>query len=88
VAEHKTLRLPCPLCGEEHTYELTVTRSRVLGAGGGASLGLPEVRRSFARLVVCPKRGERFQAELTLTETAIQRIESLELSEAGGDARG
>jgi len=80
MGDELPLTLRCPLCGQDHGYQLRVQRSRVHGVGPG-STGLPTERRTFVQLFMCPTRAERFQAELTLQETALTRIRSLEVAD-------
>jgi hypothetical protein len=77
VVHETPLTLTCPLCSREHRYRLSVERSKVLGAS--ADTGLPTVSRSFTRLFTCPEKG-RFEARVTLTETALSRIKAVEVA--------
>jgi hypothetical protein len=80
MADEIPLILRCPVCAQDHAYQLRVQRSKVHGVGPGTT-GLPTERRTFVQLFMCPTRGERFQAELTLPETALTRIRSLEVAD-------
>ena len=73
MAESERITLACPLCSQEHHYPLTVERSVSFGATDTA----PVTMRSFVRLFTCPVTTNQFQATLTLSETALDRIEKL-----------
>jgi hypothetical protein len=68
--EHITIQ--CPLCPYEHEYPLTVVRSVSFGVTGA-----PQELRGFVRLFICPTTSNQFEATLTLTESALDRIEEL-----------
>jgi hypothetical protein len=66
----------CPLCGLRHTYALAVKRSIVLESLRSFSIETTLPRR-FTRLFTCPTKDETFQADITLTDTSSDRIESV-----------
>jgi hypothetical protein len=68
--------LHCPLCGADHEYGLDVARSVSLGMAPPGSPA-PTRKRSFVRLFACPVKAAQFEATLTLSETALDRIASL-----------
>jgi len=72
--------LHCPLCGADHEYGLDVARSVSLGMTTPDSPA-PARKRSFVRLFACPVKASQFEATLTLTETALDRISSLSVRE-------
>lgn len=74
------ITISCPLCAVNHDYKLTVTRSIVVGMSRNKAR-FPTVQRRFVRLFICPVKKERFEAELTLPETALSRIREIEISE-------
>lgn len=79
MPEQWPLTVTCPLCGNEHSYTLTVTRSEVHGMAPG-DLGLPSTERTLVQLLTCATSAQPFEAELTLMETALTRVESLAVS--------
>ena len=72
--------LRCPLCGADHEYGLEVARSASLGMTTPKSPA-PARKRSFVRLFACPVKASQFEATLTLSETALDRISSLSVRE-------
>jgi hypothetical protein len=85
MAEAVELKLPCPLCGKEHSYSLVVQRSVTMGLVPGRTPP-PEVQRQFVRSVMCPTTAARFQATLRLSETAATRITRLTVDESVEEA--
>ena len=74
--EAREIRLHCPLCTAEHAYPLEVERSISLGMTR-SDQAAPARRRSFVRLFACPVKSNQFEATLTLSETALDRIERI-----------
>ncbi len=71
------ISLKCPACGQNHTYELTVERSFVLGLETpGSQLHTPRVR-TFTRFFMCPVTSSQFQVTLRMQDTQATAIESL-----------
>jgi hypothetical protein len=66
----------CPLCGEEHVYPVTVTRSSVFAIVTNRRKRKPVAKRRFVRLFVCPATSQRFQAEISLAagDDPIERV--------------
>ena len=76
VEDPDRLTLPCPLCSKDHHYALAVERSYVLGLVAPGKE--PQVKkREFVRFFGCPTTDGMFQATLTLTETALDRIKDV-----------
>jgi hypothetical protein len=73
MAAMEQITLKCPLCSQEHEYPLTVERSISFGATQAGPVGL----RSFVRLFTCPGTSAQFEATLTLSESALNRINDL-----------
>jgi hypothetical protein len=73
MAATERITLECPLCSREHGYPLTVERSISFGATAAAPVSL----RSFVRLFTCPVTSSQFEATLTLSESALDRIKEL-----------
>jgi len=80
MAATDQITLGCPLCTQEHEYPITVERSISVGmAQPGAA---PQSRRrSFVRLFTCPVRSSQFEATLTLSDTALDRIKEVSVGE-------
>jgi len=78
VSEDLIHLVQCPLCPNRHEYSLSVNRSVSLGML--TSQPLPTLTRRFVRLFTCPSTGNRFQATITLEETALSRIEGVEVA--------
>jgi hypothetical protein len=76
--------LHCPLCGADHAYGLDVARSVSLGMAASAG-SVPTRKRSFVRLFACPVKASQFEATLTLSETALDRIASLTVLAPGDE---
>jgi hypothetical protein len=76
--------LHCPLCGADHAYGLDVARSVSLGMAAGVG-SVPKRKRSFVRLFACPVKAAQFEATLTLSETAMERITNLTVRAPGDE---
>jgi hypothetical protein len=72
----REITLHCPLCTADHAYPLEVERSVSLGMTRPGQT-VPTRRRSFVRLFACPVKSHQFEATLTLSETALDRIERI-----------
>ncbi len=66
---------PCPNCQGHHTFPLRIRRSPVMSLSGEANQPGP---RKFTLLCTCPKTGQTFQTELTVTPPPSERIVSVE----------
>lgn len=84
VGNQDAVTITCPLCTRSHVYRLHVERS--ISIGMAFDKAPPERRRSFVRLFPCPVKSEQFEATLTLSETVLNRIESVAVGEAVVDA--
>lgn len=72
----------CPHCSASHTYALDVERSVVMHL---MTLGMERAaptRRTFTRLFACPAKNEHYEADVTLIESASDRIQSVSVAEA------
>jgi hypothetical protein len=83
VDDSQDLILDCPLCGKQHTYPVSIKRSVYIG-WMTPSRQEEQRKRSIERLFVCPDRGGRFVATLSLIETSMAPIREVTV----GDARG
>ena len=78
--ESKTISIECPLCKNgPHNYLLTPTISKVASFMGNSQQNSPH-KRTFIQLFTCPATNERFQASITLSEKAGNRIKSIQIS--------
>jgi hypothetical protein len=78
--ENQTLKLPCPLCENEHSYAIAITRSRIryfMGEYG------PWYDREFTRLFLCPSKGQKFEATFVLSEIREDKIEGIDVQPLG-----
>jgi hypothetical protein len=83
MSDLQRLRLHCPLCPKEHTYPILVERSIVMALQEG---GTPvELEVSFVRFFMCPTKSEQFRATITLSETALNRVEGVTVGAPAGD---
>ena len=69
---------PCPLCDGAHTYILEVERSTVLQYMNPDDAGSHD--RTFVRFFVCPKKNNRFQADVSLTEDSGEKIRDVRVA--------
>ncbi len=72
-----TIRIAeCPLCGESHQYSMKVNREIISGLATQ-----PQSFRqvSFQREFACPKTKDGFEGTITLTETTMMPIVSVEI---------
>jgi hypothetical protein len=77
--EDDQISLKCPACGQNHTYELIVDRSFVLGLEvPGSQVHTPRMR-TFTRFFICPVTSSQFQATLRMQDTQATAIESLDV---------
>jgi hypothetical protein len=70
------MTIPCPLCNEEHRYQVVVERSVTMGLLPRGKPA-PQVYREFVRSFICPTTGNRYQATLRLSETAAKKIKAV-----------
>jgi hypothetical protein len=72
----------CPLCFEEHSYNLKITRSWIIGLilfrGGSGRKEQPRKKR-VVHLFTCPTKNQDFQATLLLEEWPNAPIESIDI---------
>jgi hypothetical protein len=77
MSDNDEVTINCPLCGQAHVYPLKIERSMSLGM---ATPDQPSKRRrSFLRLFTCPIKSARFEATLTLSDTALNRIDDVDV---------
>lgn len=79
MAGEDRITIECPLCPLKHEYPLVVKRSLSIGLAGPGTAQTR--RRSFVRLFSCPTTSGQFQATLTLSETALDRIKDVSVGE-------
>lgn len=72
------LALDCPICGNNHTFQLTIHRITIRYFSGNYG---PWYDKTFTRLFNCPEKNEKFQAEFILSESRENRIEEIEIKE-------
>jgi hypothetical protein len=70
------ITVACPLCGSQHVYPVTVTRSSVFAIVTGKRKAKQVTKRRFVRLFVCPATSQRFQAQISLPagDDPIERV--------------
>jgi hypothetical protein len=83
MAEEDTITVRCPLCHNEHRYELRVCRTTIMGLTFFGGRPEAETKRHYDQAVLCPVTNERFVIPITLTDTPSTRIDevTVDLSE-------
>jgi hypothetical protein len=71
----------CPVCNGTHSYDLEVERAYVIGYITMDKIlenkaESPEYKQ-LTRIFFCPSNSQQFQAEISLPETANNRIEKV-----------
>jgi hypothetical protein len=65
--------IKCPLCQKEHSYSVKVESSLIMAMLSPRASTQPR-EKCYTRLFTCPVESKQFQAQLTLSENILERI--------------
>lgn len=86
MSEEQTFQVPkCPKCGQAHEYLLSVRWSAFMY--GDKTKNEPKRITNIRRLFTCPVTDEEFLVTITLTESAYNQLDSVEVTGVRSKAR-
>jgi hypothetical protein len=76
----QNLEIECPLCGQTHSYNLSIHRIKVLSMYEKA-----KKKKTFTRLFTCPNEKQDFETKFSIIEDADWEIIKFELGKLYGE---